>query len=270
MRRSFLAILVVLASFASLAAATGAPLLDFRHDLAFQPQAVDAFAARVYEQRLADLRAHGRLDRDPALLARLEAIVSRLRVSARTERPSAAALHWEIHTCRHCDENASAMAGGRLLVSEEFLAKLHLSDDELAFLLAHEMAHVLAEHTREFATAARYFVDNGLHRPYWDIQSELDNSLGIQYRMAFIAAQQELDADRIGFFLGARAGFDPPAMIRLLRKLVDSGPSVAPSTHPDLRRRIEQADAMLQAAEVVRSWTGEAPHRRGRRAATSP
>ncbi len=232
MRTHWLGILATLASVAS-GAAAGAPLLDFRDDLAFRPESVDAFAGRVYEERLSALRADDRLDRDAALLRKLAALLVRLRMAAEAERPGSAALSWEIHTCRRCDENASAMAGGRLLLGEEFLAKLDLSVDELGFLLAHEMAHVLAEHTREFATAARYFVDNGLNRPYWDIQHELDNSLAVQYHMAFVAAQQELDADRIGFFLGARAGLDPDAMMGLLGKLGDDDPSAAPSTHPD-------------------------------------
>jgi predicted Zn-dependent protease len=236
------------------AAAAESPLFDFPNDLAFRRDAVDAFAGRMYAARLAKLREGNRLDRDPALLARLEAILARLRTAARIERPGLAGLDWEIHTCRRCDENASAMAGGRLMIGEEFVAKLEPSDDELAFLLAHEMAHVLAEHTREFATAARYFMDNGLHRPYWDIQSELDSNLAVQLRMAFVAEQQELDADRIGFFLGARAGFDPPAMLSLLRKL-GPGSSDVLSTHPTQRLRLDQATAMLQAAEVVRGWS---------------
>jgi predicted Zn-dependent protease len=234
--------------------AAGAPLLDFRNDLAFHPEAVESFAARVYEQRLTELRADDRLDRDPALLRKLGDIVKRLAAAAEAERAGAASLNWQVHTCRRCDENAAAMAGGRLLLGEEFLAKLDLSGDELGFLLAHEMAHVLAEHTREFATVARYFVDNGLQRQYWDIQREVDSSLQVQYHMAFVAAQQELEADRIGLFIGARAGLDPPAMIGLLGKLEAGVSSAAPSTHPSQRKRIAQATSMLHTAEVVRHW----------------
>lgn len=247
------------------AAAAEPPLLDFPNDLAFRRDAVDAFAGRNYEERLAKLREGNCLDRDPALSARLGAILARLRRAAAIERPGLAGLDWEVHTCRRCGENASAMAGGRLMIGEEFVAQLDPSDDELAFLLAHEMAHVLAEHTREFATAARYFMDNGLHRPYWDIQNELDSNLAVQLRMAFVAEQQELDADRIGFFLGARAGFDPPSMLVLLRKLGSGGTSDVLSTHPTQRLRLDQATAMLQAAEVVRGWAD----RDARRAATS-
>lgn len=89
-----------------------------------------------------------------------------------------------------------------------------LSEDELGFLLAHEMAHVLCEHTREFATAARYFVDNGLDREYWDIQRELDASL--------------------------------------LAKLPSASSSGLVGTHPGRMQRVRQAATMLQTANILR------------------
>ncbi len=235
----------------SSAVVMGEPLLEFRDDLAFRPDAVESFAQRTYTKRLAELGADGRLDRDPQLLKRLNAVFESLRKVAESERPGSADWQWQIHSCQRCSENASAMAGGRLLFGEEFLAHLDLTNDELGFLMAHEMAHVLAEHTREFATAARYFVDNGVRRDYWDIQRELDDSLVMQYRMAFVAEGQELDADRIGFFLGARAGFDPSAMMSLLSKLDAETKSASPGTHPSNQRRLEQAATMLQAARAI-------------------
>ena len=271
MGRGWLGILAAIGSAACLTAgAAEPPLLDFRSDLAFPPRAVDAFAQRAYQERLAAFRADDRLDRDPAMLARLTALMARLRAGAEQERPGSGALAWEVHTCRRCDENASAMAGGKLLVGEEFIARLAPSDDELGFLLAHEMAHVLAEHTREFATAARYFVDNGLNRSYWDIQHELDDSLAVQYRMAFVAAQQELDADRIGLILGARVGLRPRAMLSLLGKLGPSPKSPAPSTHPDDERRIDQAISMLPSAEIVRGRAERGAGPRSRPASPAP
>ncbi len=270
MRKGWIGIVAAIASAASfLAAAKEGPLLDFGNDLAFRRQAVDAFAGRAYAERLAALRAEHRLDRDATLQARLWDLLARLLPAADVERPGSSRLPWEIHTCRKCGENASSMAGGKLLFGEEFIAKLAPTDDQLGFLLAHEMGHVLAQHTREYATAARYFMDNGLHRPYWDIQQELDGSLAVQYRMAFIAREQELDADRIGFFLGARAGLDPPAMLGLLRKLGPSD-SAPRSTHPTERARIDQAEAMLQAAEVVRGWALKGAARAARNEAAAP
>ena len=172
---------------------TGAqPILEFRNDLAFQSTDVNSFAAQTYRKRLQQLAAANKLDRNPSLLKRLHTLIDRLLPSAEYERPSAAKLAWEIHVCRDCNENASAMAGGKMLVSEDFIAQINLSDDELGYLLAHEMGHVLAEHTRESATSARYFVGMGLKRDYPDIQHEMDESFSLMIRMAPFYQQQEM------------------------------------------------------------------------------
>jgi predicted Zn-dependent protease len=232
------------------------PVLEFRNDLAFQATTVNAFAAQIFRNRIHHLVAAGKLDRDPVLLKRIRRIIQRLRPAVEYERPAAAHIAWEVHICRQCNENASAMAGGKLLVSEEFIAGMAPSDAELAYLLAHEMAHVIAEHTREFATTARYFVGMGLKRNYADIQHELDESIGLQLRMAPLYKQQELEADYIGFILGARSGFNPEAMLSLLRKLHADGPSML-DPHPSAQRRLQQAQSMLEAAK--RLWTRGLP-----------
>jgi Zn-dependent protease with chaperone function len=242
-------VLAILAIAACVPCAWAGELLDFRGDLAFQPEAVDRFAARAYADRLQALRLQGALDTDAALLARLHTAFDRVLPVAAEERADAARMAWEIHTCRRCGENASTLAGGRMLVGEEFVHELALDDDELAFLVAHEMAHVLCEHTREMATAARYFLDNGLHREYWDIQRELDGSIGAQLRVGFVAREQELEADRVGFILGAQAGYAPRSMLSLLEKLEPAGASSA--THPDRERRVEQAREMLDTARIL-------------------
>ena len=233
----------------------GAQLLDFRDDLAFRPDTVETLAERVYRERLGALEADGKLDSNRILLERIRRAVARLRPAIEYERSTAATIPWEAHLCRQCDENASAMAGGKLLIGEEFILTLALSDDELAYLLAHEMAHVLAEHTREFATDARYFVSNGLAREYEDLQQELDESIGLQVRMAFLSEQQELEADYMGFIFGARAGVEPGAMLSLLRKLRSDSVSLLVS-HPSDERRSQQARAMLETARRIWArWT---------------
>ena len=222
-------------------------VLEFRHDLAFSAAEVNAMAARSFGARLRTLTLAGKLDPDPVLKERLKRIAPRLIRAAIYERPSAASLQWEIHACTQCDENASAMAGGKLLLSADMVDHLALNDDELAYLVAHEMAHVLAEHTREFATTARYFVDNGLARDYPDIQQELAQSFSVMVRMRPVYVEQELEADYIGFVLGAHAGFAPEAMLSLLAKLRGGSDSVL-ATHPSDSARMRQARAMLESA----------------------
>ena len=232
------------------ALAPAQPLLEFRNDLAFTPQEVSALAGRAYGARLHALRMAGRLDADPTLVARLRRLLPPLIAAAAYERPAAAGLAWEVHACEDCGDNASAMPGGKILVSDSIVRKLALDDDELGYLLAHEVAHVIAEHAREYATAARYFVDNGLHRGYADIRQELDQSLPIALEMEPFAEQQELEADYMGFILGARAGYRPEAMLRLLGKLGPLGDSVL-GTHPTQAKRLAQARAMLDAARRI-------------------
>jgi len=236
--------LVVVFLVPSLAGAQ--PILEFRNDLAFKSADVNSFAAQTYRKRLHELAAANKLDRNPDLLKRLHTLIDRLLPSAEYERPSAAKLPWEIHVCRDCNENASAMAGGKMLVSEEFITQINLSDDELGYLLAHEMGHVLAEHTRESATSARYFVGMGLKRDYPDIQHEMDESFSLMLRMAPFYQQQEMGADYIGYILGARAGFEPHAMLSLLRKL-DNGGKAMFDVHPDSQRRLQHAETILPA-----------------------
>lgn len=223
------------------------PLLEFRTDLAFHAVTVDEVAERSYRARLQSLAADGRLDQDAALLDRLRRLMASLAPAARYEQPAAADMAWEIHTCRRCGENAAAMAGGKLLVGEEFIAGLGLGDDELAYLLAHEMAHVLAEHTRELATVARYIVDLGRHRQYEDIQRELDESMAVNLRMSTLYGQQELEADYIGHILGARSGYRPEAMLSMLGKVLrEEGGGF--SMHPDRNSRMHRTQSMLQIA----------------------
>lgn len=233
---------------------TAQRLLDFREDLAFKAEVVEGVAGKAYARRLSHLKAEGKLDTDRDLLERLHGILDQLRVAAEYEQPGSSAILWEIHSCSRCGESASAMAGGRLLFGEEFIAGLEPTDDELAFVIAHEMAHVLAEHTREYATTARFFLANGLHREYWDIQRELDESIVVNLRMAHEYQRQELDADYIGFILGARAGYQPEAMLSLLRKLGADDPSFL-SRHPEEKQRMRQAQTMLESARRIYTFS---------------
>ncbi len=233
-------------------AAGAQPVLHFRKDLAFQAGTVNSFAARAYGDRVRKLNAEHKLDQNEALLKRVRRIVHRLRPAAAYERPAMASLGWEVHVCRRCFDNASAMAGGKLMVGEEFIARIKPTDSELAFLLAHEMGHVLAEHTREFATTARSFVGMGMKREYSDIQHEIDESLGLQLRMAPLYKRQELEADYVGLVLGCRAGFEPHAMLTLLHKLDTPGQSVV-DVHPSGNQRIGQAEGLMPQAERIYS-----------------
>jgi predicted Zn-dependent protease len=253
--RTLLAALLI--STSALAGAQS--ILDIRNDFHFSTDAVARVAEPAYRARIQALAETGRLDVDAALLARVRGVIAVLKIGARFEHAQSAAIDWEIHTCQRCAETASAMAGGRLLVGEQFVRDLELSDDELGFVLAHEMAHVLAEHSREYVSVARYFVDHGRYRDFEDIQNELNESFVVNLRMATVSEQQEIDADYIGFILGARSGYDPAAMLSLLAKLGGESKAIG-TVHPAKEKRIHQAHVMLEAARRIRASHGYAQH----------
>jgi predicted Zn-dependent protease len=76
-------------------------------------------------------------------------------------------------------------------------------------------------------------------------------------RMSAVSAQQELDADYVGFILGAHAGFDPRAMLTLLEKL--GGGTSFFGTHPTDERRMKQARDMLETARRLAARSATLP-----------
>lgn len=228
-----------------------AQLFEFRRDLAFSEQEVVKASEAAYRARLATLETADALDLDRGLAEHARTVLARLVAAAEVERPGSAALPWEIHVSHAPGDNALAMAGGKLLVSAPFVRSLVLDDDELACLLAHEVAHVVAEHARESATAALAFVPKRRYRSYVDVQDELDSSLSLALKLQHVQAAQELEADFIGTVLAARAGYDPAAMLSLLRKLgEEEGPSIV-RTHAPASERLAQARRTLPIARAV-------------------
>ncbi|MBZ8131934.1 M48 family metalloprotease [Afifella sp. IM 167] len=116
--------------------------------------------------------------------------------------------------------NAFALPGGYIYVTRGLLA---LADDraEVAAVLAHEMAHVLARHA--IARAQKAQTSELVERVAADVlsDSQAGQSARINSRMtlAQFSREQEVEADRIGVGISGRAGFDPFAASRFLDKL---------------------------------------------------
>lgn len=93
------------------------------------------------------------------------------------------------------------------MLSAPFVSRLVRSDDELAFLLAHEMAHVLLEHGRRGYEAAVPLT--GLAGPVDArlIHENLQSSLALHLRLSPLMRAQESEADRLAAQLAAAAGF---------------------------------------------------------------
>lgn len=213
---------------------------------------VVAGADKMYRGRVAELARAGMLDRDAAFRSRVERIAMRLREQATRDDPAAALLSWEIHTSSDPDDNASCMAGGKILVSQAYVERLGLSDAELAFLLSHEMQHALLLHNlKEYEEAVR--LDPGwLAKPFSALEDAVDNDASLMMKLAPLNKEQEIEADRAGLAMATRAGWPAGHLAGYFRKLVQAyGDSNSGSaSHPSPMQRWRAARSQAAGLEA--------------------
>ena len=234
---------VVLALCATLAVAQ-VPESGRWQDLSFSADEVDQRMEDRYIDRTVDLAAAGKLDEDHALLARLRGISAGLVREAVRMKPEAAGWSWELHTTSDPDVDAVCMAGGKILVGSAFVRQLALDDGELATLLAHEVAHAVAEHHRETLSEALY-PNRQPVVPLDVLMERLDTDLALQIRLSGLSSLQESEADQLGMVLAHRAGWPSSAMVSFYRKLADGDrDSVLAGAYPAGASRLSMAKGM--------------------------
>jgi len=219
---------------------------------------VMAGSARLYRERIEELRSAYRLDDDARFGARVEAIARPLIEQARREFPESAAWAWELHTTTDGDDNAYSMAGGKLLVSRDFVERLGLNDAELAMLLAHEIMHSALRHNlQEFEEALR-LEPAWATRPFAQLEHAIDHDDALMRKLAAFNSRQEEEADAEGLRFAARAGWPPLALAGYYRKLVRSSdsPNFARFAHPAPAQRWKAARELAAALAAGRQGAG--------------
>lgn len=221
--------------------------VDRQQRMMVSAQEIDAAAKQEYAKLIAAEAKKGNVDRDPAQVARVKAISNRLIQQVVAFRPDARNWQWEMHVLSSDQVNAWCMPGGKIAVYTGILNKLKLTDDELAAVLGHEMAHALREHSREQASEQAIA---GVGISVVSAIAGLGDigQTGLKYAYQGLlglphSRQHETEADRIGVELAARAGYDPRAAVSLWQKMGamsggDSGPNFL-STHPSNAERLQ-------------------------------
>lgn len=242
MMKPLLASLVLLTASAS----AQVPESGRWQELSFSADEVDASMQERYIDRTVDLAAAGKLDRDRALLARLRYISAELIRAAFELKPEVARWQWEVNTTSDADVDAICMAGGKILVGSAFVHQLALTDGELATLLAHEVAHVVAEHPRE--TLSEAMLLNRLPAvPLEVVMARLDSDLSLQIRLSRLSSLQESEADQLGMVLAHRAGWAADDMISFYRKLGEGEQAaLVSSAYPASASRLSMARGMAR------------------------
>jgi len=153
-RRNLLKLLLVVAMVAPLGACKtvrttqgGAVGVDRQQTMSalVSTRQLEQGAVQAYRQALTQASQKGQLNRDPALTARVRAIAQRLIPHTGVFRQDAPGWNWEVNVIASPEVNAWCMPGGKIAVYAGLVQKLDATDDEIAAVIGHEIAHALRE-----------------------------------------------------------------------------------------------------------------------------
>jgi len=214
--------------------------------------AVNQSAAQQYAQLKQQAAAKGVLNANAPAVARVRAVAARLIPQGARFNARAAQWPWEVNVIDAPAVNAFCMPGGKIVVFDGIIERLKLTDDELAAVMGHEIAHALLEHGRaRMSEAVMKNVGINLAAAYFGLSNVGANALAQAADLAITlpySRSHETDADLVGIELAARAGFDPRAAVSLWKKMAAVGSGQPPqflSTHPGHTERIRQIEANL-------------------------
>lgn len=214
---------------------------------------LDQMAAQSYNKLKSDAAGKGALNADGAMVQRVRAIASRIEPQTGVFRPDAPNWRWEVNVVNSNELNAFCMPGGKIVFYSGLIRQLGLSDDEIAVVMGHEIAHALREHSREQvsqAIAAQTVI--GVGAAILGLGHGSADIAGLAYQ-ALVATRfsrsDETEADRIGLELAARAGYDPHAGVTLWQKMARANSGGRPpeflSSHPTDSTRVQQIESLL-------------------------
>jgi len=204
-----------------------------------------AASKQAYVEMLKPYEQQGKIDNNKGLKDRVFRITGRLIAQAIEMRPETKNWEWSIKIIDDPKTvNAWAMAGGKMALYSGLVTQLNATDDELAQVLGHEIAHALAKHSAEKMSVAMAStigvaaVGVAADRKALALTgAALAAALAVQKPNSRAA---ESEADRIGIELAAKAGYKPRAAITLWQKMAKVGGKGPPeflSTHPSPENR---------------------------------
>jgi predicted Zn-dependent protease len=201
-------------------------------------QAISA-SKTAYVQQMRAFDEKGLISKDKALVDRVHKITGRLVAQAIKMRPDTKDWEWSMEVIDDPKTvNAWAMAGGRMAIYTGLIEQTKATDDEIAQVVGHEIAHALADHTAERMSRA---MASQLGVLALGVATGDDRVMAGAAVASVVALElpnsrtAETEADRIGIELAAKAGYHPDAAASLWRKMGEVGGSGPPkflSTHP--------------------------------------
>ena len=170
--------------------------------------------------------------------------------------PRAKEWKWEVNLVGSNQINAFCMPGGKIAFYSGILTQLQLTDDEVAMVMGHEIAHALREHARErmgkaTATNGVATIGSTLASVFFGVSPQITDMVakqGANLLNLKFSRDDETEADLVGMEIAARAGYNPQAGVSLWQKMSAANKGAPPqwlSTHPSGQTRIEEIQANL-------------------------
>lgn len=218
---------------------------------------VEKTAEQQYNQlQMQAASKHALLSRDHPQVQRLQAIARKIIPHALAWNPRAQDWKWSVSVINSPQVNAFCMPGGKIAFYTGILDRLQLSDDEVAMVMGHEMAHALREHARErmgkgAVTQGVARVGGAVVAAWLGVDPRLTDGVargGANLLALEFSRSDESEADLVGLELAARAGYDPRAGVSLWQKMSAASKGAPPqwlSTHPSGKTRIAEIEKNL-------------------------
>lgn len=212
-----------------------------------------ALGADAFQQ----IKGEEKISTDPEATARVERVGRRIAEQAAEDMPE---LEWEFVLFEN-DEmiNAFALPGGKVGVYTGLL-EVADSDDRLAAVMGHEIAHVTARHGGERISRALALGAVGAGVGVATRDSQYRDAIMVAYGLGATlgvdlpySRQAESEADEVGLMYSARAGYDPREAISFWERMSEAAegrpqPPALLSTHPADTKRIEDLRELLPEA----------------------
>ncbi len=229
-------------------------------------ETIESSATQQYTQMLQQASAKNALGgKDHPQVKRLRAIARQIIPHAVGWNPRAKDWRWEVNLIGSKQINAFCMPGGKIAFYSGILDQLKLTDDEIATVMGHEVAHALREHARErMGKNAATGIGAGLLSQVLGLGQvgQTITNYGAQLLTLQFSRSDESEADLVGMELAARASFDPRAGVTLWQKMAAASKGAPPqwlSTHPSGTTRIADIEANLPKVMPLFTRAHQAP-----------
>ena len=198
-------------------------------------------------------------------LVRVRAIAERLMPFTSKWNDRASSWKWEVNLIGSNQINAFCMPGGKIAFFTGIINQLKLTDDEIAVVMGHEMAHALREHARaRMGKQAATNVTANVISQVFGLGNVGNAALSASASLLTLkfSRDDETEADVVGLELAARAGYDPRAGVTLWQKMAAANKGAPPqwlSTHPagnsriaEIQRHLPQVMPLYERAVAAR------------------